>query len=77
MVEVEAQRLGSKLRPVVHLYGPKRLQLAWAWPTPALHGDARLEATLPADGTYTIAVHDPEYAGQSPGFFRLKVGQWS
>src|SRR5205823_2726156 len=69
-VEVEAQRLGSKLRPVVHLTTAKKLQLAWAWGTPALYGDARLEATLPADGTYTITVHDAEYAGPAPGFFR-------
>ena len=40
MAEVEAHRLGSKLRPVVHLTSPKRLQVAWAWPTPALSGDA-------------------------------------
>jgi len=77
LVEVEAQRLGSKLRPIVHLYSPKHLQLAWAWTTPVLHGDARLEAALPQDGTYTITIHDAEYAGPAPGFFRLRVGQWA
>ncbi len=77
LIEVEAQRLGSKLRPIVHLYSPKRMQLAWAWTTPSLHGDARLKATLPTDGTYTVAVHDAEYAGAVPGFFRLRIGQWS
>lgn len=77
IVEVEAQRLGSKLRPIVHLYSPKRLQLAWAWTTSALHGDARLEATLAEDGMYTVAIHDAEYAGGAPGFYRLRVGQWS
>jgi hypothetical protein len=77
LVEVEAQQLGGKLRPVAHLYGPRRLQLAWSWPTPILHGDTRLEATLPEDGTYTVAVHDLEYAAAAPSFFRLKVGQWA
>jgi hypothetical protein len=77
LVEVEAQRLGSKLRPVIHLYNSKRLQLAWAWGKPSLDGDARLEATLPADGEYTVAVHDTEYAPPGPSFFRLKVGRWS
>ena len=77
IVEVEAERLGSKLRPVVHLYSPKKLQLAWSWPVPHLLGDTRLEATLPEDGTYTVTIHDSEYAGQSPGFFRLKIGQWN
>src|SRR5262249_7613198 len=77
LIEVESQRLGGKLRPVVHLVGPKKLQVAWSWPTPALLGDTRLEATLLDDGTYTIAIHDAEYAAAAPGFFRLKVGQWS
>jgi hypothetical protein len=77
IIEVEAERLGSKLRPVVHLYSPKKLQLAWSWPVPHLLGDTRLEATLPEDGTYTVSIHDAEYAGQSPGFFRLKIGQWN
>jgi hypothetical protein len=76
-IEIEAQRLGSKLRPVVHLYDAKRRQLDWAWGAPALGGDCRLEATLPADGAYTVAVHDAEYATPGPGFFRLKLGQWS
>ncbi|MBM4067378.1 MAG: hypothetical protein FJ271_00325 [Planctomycetes bacterium] len=77
LVEVEAQRLGSKLRPIVHLHDPKRRQVAWAWTTPALHGDARLEATLPQDGSYTLTIHDAEYAGQAPGHFRLRLGQWA
>jgi hypothetical protein len=77
MVEVEAQRLGSKLRPIVHLYKARKLQLAWAWAAPALHGDCRLEAVLPEDGVYTATVHDVEYAAAAPGFYRLKIGQWS
>ena len=31
IAEIEAQRLGSKLRPIVHLYGPRRQQVGWAW----------------------------------------------
>jgi hypothetical protein len=77
LVEVEAQRLGSKLRPVVHLYGPKRLQIAWAWASVALAGDARLEAVLGEDGEYAVTLHDAEYAAASPGHYRLKVGDWS
>jgi hypothetical protein len=77
LVEVEAQRLGSKLRPVVHLLNPKRLQLGWAWATASFGGDVRLETTLPEDGEYTVALHDLEYAAAAPGFFRLRIGQWS
>src|SRR5262245_23352968 len=75
-LEVQAQRLGSKLRPVVHLSSAARRQMTWAWGTPALAGDARLEATLPADGNYIVALPDAEYAVPGPGYFRLQVGQW-
>jgi len=76
MVEVEAQKLGSKLQPVLHLYNSKKLQIAWSWPVPHLFGDTRLETTLPEDDTYTIALHDLEYAAGAPGLFRMKVGKW-
>jgi len=75
--EIESQRLGGKLRPVVHLYGPKRVQLAWSWPSPSLSGDTRLTAVLPADGTYVISVHDLEYAAPAASYFRLRLGRWS
>lgn len=77
IVEVEAQRLESKLRPILHLYNAKRKQLAWSWPTPALQGDTRLTATLPEDGEYMIALHDLEYGPPGPGHYRLKVGEFA
>jgi len=77
LLEVDAQRLGSKLRPIVHLYNSKRRQLGWSWGIPALSGDARLEVTLPADDKYTVAIHDAEYSPPGPGYFQLRIGQWS
>ncbi len=76
-IEIEAQRIGSKLRPIIHLYNSRKLQLTWAWATPVLSGDARLDAVLPEDGTYSVTVHDAEYAAAAPSFFRLKIGTWS
>lgn len=76
-IEIEAQRLGSKLRPVIHLYDAKGKQLAWAWSQPSLFNDARLETILPADGDYRVTCHDLEYAAPSPNYFRLKIGQWT
>lgn len=73
IIEAEARRLGSKLRPVLHVFDAKRLQIAWASPTSTLSGDARLRLKLPADGTYSIELHDAQYAPPGPGFFRLKV----
>lgn len=75
VVDIESQRIGSKLRPVVHLYGPDRLQLAWAWPAESRQGDCRMQATLPREGVYIVSVHDQEYSAS--GLFRLKVGEFS
>ncbi|MDP6446778.1 MAG: hypothetical protein QF805_23505, partial [Pirellulaceae bacterium] len=37
---------------------------------------ARLQLALPADGRYTIELHDRQYAGPAPGFYRMKIGQF-
>ncbi len=76
LIEVEAKRLGSKLRPVVHLYDAQRTQVAWAMPSRTLAGDCRIATKLPRDGQYTIEIHDLQYAPPGVSFFRLKVGQW-
>jgi hypothetical protein len=60
---------------VLHLYDEGGRQLTWAWPNPALGGDARIACTLPADGKYTVEIHDLQYASQG-GPFRLKLGSW-
>ncbi|MFT5525008.1 MAG: hypothetical protein ACI9HK_002974, partial [Pirellulaceae bacterium] len=76
LAEVESFRLGGKLRPVLHLYDSHRRQIALALPSPALHGDARLTAQLPADGLYSLELHDLQYAAPAPNFFRLKIGEF-
>ena len=76
LIEVEAKRLGSKLRPVVHLFDAQRVQVAWALPSRTLAGDCRIATKLPRDGQYTIEIHDLQYAPPGVSFFRLKVGQW-
>ena len=76
LIEVEAKRLGSKLRPVVHLYDAQRTQVAWAMPSRTLAGDCRIATKLPREGQYTIEIHDLQYAPPGVSFFRLKVGQW-
>ena len=76
LFEVEAQRLGGKLRPVLHLYDADDKHLAWSLPSPVLRGDTRLEVKLPADGKYTLELHDLQYAAPAPNYFRLKIGTW-
>ncbi len=76
LCEVEAQRLGGKLKPVLHLLDEGGRQVAWSLPNSSLGGDARIAATLPADGLYTVEIHDAQYAAGAPGNFRLKLGAW-
>lgn len=75
-LDVLARRFGSKLRPVVHLYNSEKHQVAWSLPQTALAGDSRITATLPADGDYTVAVHDLTYAAATPGYYRLAIGSF-
>lgn len=76
LCEVEAQRLGSRLRPVVHLYDSAGQHLAWSLPLATLRGDTRIAATLPSDGQYTLTLNDLQYNAPGPNHFRLKIGSW-
>lgn len=76
--EIEAQRLDSRLRPVIKLFAPDGALLKWSLPHLALRGDTRLETKLPTDGDYRLQLHDLQFA--APGVsnhFRLKIGRWS
>lgn len=73
-IDVLSRRLGSAVRPVVHLYDPSRSLVAWSLPQLAVMGDVRLAATLPVDGVYTCAVHDAQYAAAPPNQFRIAIG---
>ncbi len=77
IADVEARRLGAAIDPVLNLYDPRRVQLAWSQPQAALGGDARLEATLPADGQYIVELYDLSYKAGNPNHFRLKIGELS
>jgi len=74
VVEVEARRIGSAIDPVIKLYDPRRVQLTWARGSNPLGGDARIATVLPADGVYTIELHDLQYKPGTPNRFRLRVG---
>jgi hypothetical protein len=76
IVEVEARRLASKLRPVIHLYDSRRVQVAWAMPSNNLSGDTRVIVKLPRDDRYSVELHDTQYAPPGPSYFRLKIGRW-
>lgn len=74
VVDIEGRRLGTELNPMLHLLDARGVQIAYAGPSSALAGDARIVAQLPADGRYTVELHDALYRGAGPGAFRLKIG---
>jgi hypothetical protein len=74
VVEAEARRIGSAIDPVLKLLDPRRVQITGARPSNALAGDARLTMVLPADGTYTLELHDLQYKAGTPNRFRLRIG---
>lgn len=74
-LDLESQRLGAAIKPVLRLLDARGKQLAYSPPLRSLQNDSRLTASLPADGVYTIELHDQLYRPANPGYFRLKVGQ--
>ncbi len=74
VVDLEARRLGASIDPVIELYDSRHVQLAYSGSLGSLAGDARLEATLPSDGQYSVEVHDILYRAGTPNHFRLKIG---
>src|SRR5439155_27313206 len=53
--------------PVVRVYDSRGKQIAFASSQPWFAGDARCVATLPADGKYSVEVHDRVYRAAAPG----------
>ena len=76
LLEVEAQRMDSRLRPVLRLFGPDGVLVSWSGPMSVLRGDTRVGVQLPKDGEYRVEVRDLQYAAAAPSHFRLRIGEW-
>lgn len=76
VAELESRRLGANSRIVLRVLDARGVQLAFDNRNPSLGGDARCVLTAPADGRYTIEMHDVLYKGPGPGHFRLKLGSF-
>jgi hypothetical protein len=77
VIEVEAQRCGSAIDPVLELEDSSGKVLARSEDTMLLGLDPRLEYTFPRDGYYYVVVHDARYSTQTANFYRLKIGSYS
>ena len=73
-VEVDARRLGSALDPVVEIRNESGGPLSVKWQQPALRGDCRATVTLPADGLYSIELHDLQYKAPGGSAWRMTIG---
>ena len=71
VLEVEARRLGSAIDPVLAIRSAEGGILARSDDSAGIGGDARIDFTPPADGTYLIEVHDARFSKQRRNFYRL------
>src|SRR5262245_48190884 len=76
VVEVEAQRIGSKLDPVLAVYSATGRELTYVDDTPGLGADCRVDLVLPEDADYLVVVRDSKYSGGLPGQYRIKIGSF-
>lgn len=74
VADVEARRLGSGCEPVVEIKNSLGTPLAIEWSKVPLKGDTRAEVTVPADGIYTIEIHDLSFKAPGNSPFRVKIG---
>lgn len=74
VADVELKRLGGASNPVIEIKSPSGSPLAIGWGHNSLRGDARVELSLPVDGTYTVELHDLTFNAPGTNPFRLKVG---
>lgn len=72
-VEVWATRLDSRLNATVRVFDPKGAVIAESLDDTAV--DPVLEARLPADGRYTIRLHDIIYTGSADHVYRLGLSK--
>ncbi|MEQ2006435.1 MAG: pre-peptidase C-terminal domain-containing protein [Limisphaerales bacterium] len=75
-IEAVAQRLGSKLDPVLRLLDLRGRELAFCDDESGLGGDCRLAHVFAAGGDYLIEVRDINFGGGSDYRFRLRVGDF-
>jgi hypothetical protein len=72
-IDLEAQRLGAPISPVITVMTARGSALAQARESLGTDHDARLAFTFPGDGDYVILVRDNLYAGGDSAVYRLSV----
>ncbi|HEV3167092.1 MAG TPA: PPC domain-containing protein [Isosphaeraceae bacterium] len=73
VLDLEAQRLGTSLSPVLTVMNIKGTALAQARENPGAGHDCRLAFQFPSDGVYAVEVRDNTYSGSDASTYRLRV----
>ncbi len=74
VIDAQCARIGSGVDPTLRLTTIGRQYVASADDSPGLLTDARLFATLPADGDYVVEISDTRYQGGGRAVYRLVIG---
>ena len=74
--EAVAQRLGTKLDPVLKLFDEDGNEIAFADDTPGLSGDCSIRHRFEDAGNYFVTIQDAQMSGSSSYRYRLRIGNF-
>ncbi|HEX4795990.1 MAG TPA: hypothetical protein VH370_19535 [Humisphaera sp.] len=74
--EVVAQRMGSKMDPMIRLLDSGGHELVYCDDSPGAGSDCRFAYAFAADGDYILEVRDVNYEGGAEYRYRLRVGDF-
>lgn len=72
-IEVEAQRLGTAISPVVSVMAENGASLVQARESRGTERDSRVSFLAPDDATYIVQVRDNIYSGSDSATYRLRI----
>lgn len=75
--EVDAERSGSAIDPLIEVSDGAGKRLARSGDAPGLGRDARVEVEFVADGDYFVAVNDQRFSQQKADFYRLTIAEYT
>ncbi|HUG91096.1 MAG TPA: pre-peptidase C-terminal domain-containing protein [Planctomycetaceae bacterium] len=71
VITVQGTRIDSKLEGMLWVYDPSGKLLTYSQNQVRRDPDPLVDVTIPADGEYTIKLHDADFRGGSDYFYRL------
>jgi hypothetical protein len=75
-IEAVAQRIGSKMDPMIRLLDSAGRELAYCDDGPGAGADPRISHRFEADGQYLIEIRDANHEGGADYRYRLRIGDF-